>query len=649
MKRFLPLATSFSAAAFASAVFAANEPVLVEAETGARGADLIANATGGVGFIETIATGAGQNPAAAARVATYNIAFPEPGDYLLYARVYVGPDAGNDDSFFYGNGFGLKDPADAAHWITVNQLGTAVGYTQDGDEVDGGGVAVNGVWKWIRLSSFNAEEPGISFAVPDGSLTQAFQIGSREDGLRLDRFAFGKSGVFYTVAQLDGGLPGSTTSASDPYEPMGLPIAQGNPKRLGSVHSPDHAINFARYWNQVTPENAGKWGSVEGARDAMNWTQLDDAYALARDNGFPFRMHVLVWGNQQPSWIESLPPAEQIEEIEEWFAAVAARYPDIDYLEVVNEFENDPPDGPGDGNYIAALGGAGASGYDWIRNAFRLARKHFPDTPLMLNEYNVVNSAARVQRYLNLVEILKAENLIQVLGIQCHAFSTRGVPAGTLRANLDLLATAGLPIWVTELDIDGLDDQVQLSEYQRVFPVLWEHPAVIGVTLWGYRPQHWRAAQGAYIAYSNGVERPALSWLREYVVGEGPATFNRFLLDRQLSHDEHTPDSDLDGDALSAAFEYMLGTDPAAPGAPPMRFAIEGGAGQYRFPTDPENVEGYLAIDASADLVDWSEVAAIAWPIEPEAFVEVGLPAPEAGASVFYRARFQLEAPPIDP
>src|SRR5439155_15146205 len=51
----------------------------------------------------------------------------------------------------------------------------------------------------------------------------------------------------------------------------------------------------------------------------------------------------------------------------------------------------------------------------------------------------------------------------------------------------------------------------------RVFPVFWEHPAVRGVTLWGYRPGHWRTAQGAYIALDNGAERPALVWLKEYV------------------------------------------------------------------------------------------------------------------------------------
>jgi GH35 family endo-1,4-beta-xylanase len=79
----------------------------------------------------------------------------------------------------------------------------------------------------------------------------------------------------------------------------------------------------------------------------MNWTALDATYNLAKANGFLFRLHVLVWGNQQPAWIESLPPAEQLVEIQEWFDALAARYPDLDYVEVVNEPLHDPPN-PGE-------------------------------------------------------------------------------------------------------------------------------------------------------------------------------------------------------------------------------------------------------------------------------------------------------------
>src|SRR5688500_18900170 len=76
--------------------------------------------------------------------------------------------------------------------------------------------------------------------------------------------------------------------------------------------------DFKTYWNQVTPENAGKWGSVEATRDDMNWDQLDLAYNFAKDNGLLFRQHTFVWGQQQPAWMNSLCPEEQKAEVEEW-------------------------------------------------------------------------------------------------------------------------------------------------------------------------------------------------------------------------------------------------------------------------------------------------------------------------------------------
>ena len=282
----------------------------------------------------------------------------------------------------------------------------------------------------------------------------------------------------------------------------------------------------------MTPENGGKWGSVEGTRDVMNWGQLDTAYNLAKNNTLPgsnpgdppvpyplpFRMHTLIWGNQQPAWIESLSPAEQREEIIEWFAAVAARYPDIDFIDVVNEPLHDPPAGPGNGNYIEALGGSGATGWDWVLEAFRLARQYFPQAQLGINEFSVTNNTTDMQRYIQIIGLLQAEGLIDLVGVQGHAFSTRpNIPMSTHVANLNLLAATGLPIHVTELDIDGPTDEVQLADYQRIFPVFWEHPGVRGITLWGYRPGHWRTAQGAYIVHENGAERPAMVWLKGYV------------------------------------------------------------------------------------------------------------------------------------
>ncbi|GGK88734.1 endo-1,4-beta-xylanase [Rufibacter glacialis] len=309
------------------------------------------------------------------------------------------------------------------------------------------------------------------------------------------------------------------------------PIAQGKPKFLGNIFSSAQLPGFNQYWNQVVPENAGKWGSVENTRDVMNWTELDAAYKLAKDNGYPFRMHVLVWGNQQPAWIETLSSAEQLEEIKVWFEAVAQRYPAIDFLEVVNEPINDPPTTPGSGggNYAKALGGSGASGWEWVVASFRLARQYFPKTTkLMINEYSLTNSSSRAATYVGIINLLKAENLIDAVGIQGHYFSTKGIANPTLTSNLNLIAATNLPIYITEMDIDDragtqppanqtVADQYQLDEYKRIFPLFWEHPSVRGITLWGYRPGMWRTEQGANLIRSNGEERPALTWLRAYV------------------------------------------------------------------------------------------------------------------------------------
>ena len=235
------------------------------------------------------------------------------------------------------------------------------------------------------------------------------------------------------------------------------PLAQGKEKWLGSIHSSSQIQDFEKYWNQVTPENAGKWGSVESTRDVYNWTALDAAYDFAKENGFPFRYHVLLWGNQQPSWIESLEPDEQLEEIEEWMDTLAARYPDIDYLEVINEPLHDPPSGAGNGNYLAALGGWG-SGYDWIVNGFKMARERFPDVPLVINDYNILNNTSDANRYATIVNLLKSEGLIDVIGVQGHAFTTT-TSNETMKEVLGILAATELPIMVTELDIDGPSDQ----------------------------------------------------------------------------------------------------------------------------------------------------------------------------------------------
>ncbi len=504
-------------------------PIIVEAESGTLGDEFNSLQSGDIEYISIVTdyneTSGTTSYPGVDRTAAYEVVFQDSGMYDLFARVRVGPAGFDDDSFFYGNGFGEKNGASSGDWILSNGLGSA-GFSNADDVVRDAGADGSNVWKWVNLSRNAYQGSARNFTIdsPD-DLVRIFTIGARENGLGIDKFAFGKSKFYFTVENLDSAQAGSVEDPSVNYEPPPRePLAKGKSKFLGNGYETNQAYRFTEYWNQITPGNAGKWGSVEGSRDVMNWTQLDIAYALAKDNGFPYRHHVLVWGNQQPEWIETLSPEEQLEEIEEWFAAVAERYPDIDYLEVVNEPLHDPPnqDDNGGGNYINALGGTNdlyGTGWDWVIKAFEIAKECFSDsTRLMLNDYSIPNSNSSTTEYLNLISLLQERNLIDCIGIQGHAFSTRG-PMATVSANLDRLAATGLPIMVTEMDIDGgLNDpteQDQLEEYQRIFPIFWEHPAVIGITLWGWRPGMWIA--DALLINTNGSERLAMQWLSTYV------------------------------------------------------------------------------------------------------------------------------------
>lgn len=303
-----------------------------------------------------------------------------------------------------------------------------------------------------------------------------------------------------------------------------IPLAKEHSKFLGNIIANNVRPNFDTYWNQITPENAGKWGSVEYTRGNMNWSALDLAYNHAKAKGYKFRFHTFVWGSQEPSWISSLSQAEQKAEMEEFMTLVAQRYPAIDYIDVVNEPLHQPS------NIRQAIGGDGTTGWDWIVWSFRKARQLFPNSKLHINDYGIINDPNAARRYVEIVKISQKENLIDGIGIQCHEFNLNWTSVATMRNVLGILAATGLPVYVTELDISGNpagDEDSQYLMYREKFPVLWEHESVAGVTLWGYvSGATWKTGTG--IVESNGTERKAMKWLRSYMVSEASKVPNKF-------------------------------------------------------------------------------------------------------------------------
>ncbi len=287
------------------------------------------------------------------------------------------------------------------------------------------------------------------------------------------------------------------------------PIAQGADKFLGNIVQGAIPSNFDAYWNQVTVENGAKWGMVETSRDRMDWDAISTAYDYAKSKDFPYKQHTFVWGTQEPGWISGITAAQQKKEVEDWIKAYGEKFPETEFIDVVNEPLNKPP------SFKNALGGDGATGWDWVVTVFEMARGHCPNARLLINEFEVEYDVKLAAAYLKIALILKEKGLVDGIGIQCHTNEIqRDNPSiEAIRGALDTLASSGLPLYVSELDLKG-DDAAQLASYKRLFPVFWEHPSVAGITLWGYQGSIWNEDA---VLIRNGAERPAMKWLRAYV------------------------------------------------------------------------------------------------------------------------------------
>jgi hypothetical protein len=137
-----------------------------------------------------------------------------------------------------------------------------------------------------------------------------------------------------------------------------------------------------------------------------------------------------------------------------------------------------------------------------------------------MNDFELENNPDGIHEMLDVVKVLRDRGLIDGFGTQAHTFNVDVMwnQTETLKERIDLMASSGVPVYVTELDITGdpASEENQLRSYKNVFPVFWEHPAVGGMTLWGYvEGSTWR--EGTGIINQNGTKRSALVWLEEYM------------------------------------------------------------------------------------------------------------------------------------
>ncbi|MBP5338559.1 MAG: endo-1,4-beta-xylanase [Prevotella sp.] len=293
--------------------------------------------------------------------------------------------------------------------------------------------------------------------------------------------------------------------SSNPYKFLGNITTRGNVEAGGGVPS------YYTLWNQITCENESKWSSVEGSRGNFNWSGADRAFNYAKQHNFTYKFHALVWGAQYPSWLENLQAGERFAAMTNWFNHAKEHYNTLPMIDVVNEAVGMHQQG--NPMIKETLGGGGKTGYDWLIKAFEMAYERWPDAILIYNDYNSIQYD--IDNYINLVRTLRdAGAPIDAYGNQSHAVSD--MSSASLEAALNKQQDAlKMPMFITELDIDIANDAQQKAQYQKVLPVMWEAPYCAGITLWGYvHGATWVSNSGLY---KDGKERPAMTWIREYM------------------------------------------------------------------------------------------------------------------------------------
>ena len=322
-------------------------------------------------------------------------------------------------------------------------------------------------------------------------------------------------------------LGGAVSSYAGPGLADGAAKFVGNITTRGQVRS-----DFTQLWNQITAENECKWGSINTARGQFNWSGCDAAYNWAKQNGGHFKFHALVWGSQYPNWIKGKSASETKEIITEWFDAVAKHYPDLEMIDVVNEairtgnnnYHSDYPST----NIIQALGGDNGN-YEFVAEAFRMARKRWPNAILIYNDYNTVQW--QKNEGIDLIQKLKKAGApVDAYGLQAHDMQVSGGQAGgqggggsclninTLKSAIEEIWTkTQIPLFISEYDIASNDDNDQKNCYSQQISYFMENEHIAGITIWGYIYGATWTSGGNSGIIRDGKDRPAMTWLKDYL------------------------------------------------------------------------------------------------------------------------------------
>ena len=327
-------------------------------------------------------------------------------------------------------------------------------------------------------------------------------------------------------------------------------------------------------FNQISPENDLKWALIqprEGA-DGYDFGPADAFVNFGLTNNMYVVGHTLVWHSQTPQWVfaGTNPPPQEVtnsavgpgsdtnsaatnrfgrgrfgfgpyngprasreellQRMRDHIHAVVGRYKGrIKVWDVVNEAIAD-----GGTNILRKSLWLEIIGPDFIAKAFQYAHEADPDAILRYNDYGLENPAKR-RKLISLIKSLQEEH-VPVMAIGSQAHLNVSISFETMDQALTEIETLGLPIHITELDVNsaqggqrstGADigsnavttqgglvsdaDRKLADAYAGLFRAFLKHDKAIKlVTFWGPNDANsWRANGKPLLFDVNDQPKPA--------------------------------------------------------------------------------------------------------------------------------------------
>ncbi|XP_071726240.1 endo-1,4-beta-xylanase 5-like [Rutidosis leptorrhynchoides] len=252
------------------------------------------------------------------------------------------------------------------------------------------------------------------------------------------------------------------------------------------LNNPAYKNWFASRFTAADFHNELKWYYTEPKQGHVNYTHPDAMMKFADEHGIIVRGHTVLWDDvkYQQKWVRQLSPKKLLEAANKRVDSVVQRYKGrLIGWDVMNENLHH--------NFFEKRLGKNASAYFYNR-VYNID----PATTLYMNEYNttehVNDELAPPVKYLRKLKEIQSypgsRGMKLGIGLESH-YGEEPIDLHYVRNSLSSLSQAGLPIWLTELDVKmdpTLDNKTQLQVIylEEILRESFSHAAVKTIIIW---------------------------------------------------------------------------------------------------------------------------------------------------------------------